>query len=153
MKNILLIAVLLTGSVVLYAQESKEKVMEKRAREMHRVLTLNDKDAWKKFIQENYTQKLIDKPMRQTVQTSEDTGSGATGNSSTSTTSNLEAKVTMYGRLHEDFGKSKITSIKTTGETAEMILDFAEIHGVFTLTFEKNAPYLIDGLGIMVEQN
>ncbi len=57
--------------VTAFAQESLEKVMEKRAKEMHRVIGLTDKEQWKKFIKENFTQALIDKPMQAKVQTSE----------------------------------------------------------------------------------
>ena len=102
-----LYACLLVGmvSITTHAQESMEKVMEKRAREMHRVIALTDKEQWRKYIKENYTQALIDKPMRATVK---EKGSGASSESSdVKKADNLEAKVTMFERLHNDFGGSK----------------------------------------------
>ena len=37
-------------SITTYAQESMEKVMEKRAKKMHRVFSQSDKEHWRKFI-------------------------------------------------------------------------------------------------------
>jgi hypothetical protein len=149
MKTLLLLFIAAI-SIVAKAQTPSEQ-MEKRAREMHRVILLSDKDAWRKFIKENYTQTLIDKPMRQSVQTSEDMGSGASTKTQTSTADNLEAKVGMYARLHEDFKNSKITSIKPVTDGVEMTAETPEgMMGVFTLRYDKNSN-LIDGLGIQVE--
>jgi hypothetical protein len=50
-----------------FAQETS--VIEKRAQEFHGVINLNDKQEWIKFIKENYTQALIDKPVTSQVQT------------------------------------------------------------------------------------
>jgi hypothetical protein len=141
---------LLLGCVSLTpAQESREQVMEKRAREMHRVLGLNDPAAWKKYIKENYTQALIDKPMRAKVQTSDN---GSDKSSETSSADNLEAKAGMFERLHNDFGDSKITSLKVTGDDVEMIvLGDMGLKGTFRLKFEPAKPYLISGLGISAD--
>lgn len=133
MKTLLLLFIA-SISFVAQSQDSPEKTMEQRAREMHRVILLSDKEAWRKFIKENYTQKLIDKPMRQNVQTSEDKGSGASTTSQTSTADNLEAKVGMYARLHEDFKDSKVTSIRPITDGIEMTAETPEgMVGVFTL--------------------
>ena len=46
------IVVLLIFNCILitsFAQESMEQVMEKRAKEMHRVIGLTDKEQWKKI--------------------------------------------------------------------------------------------------------
>lgn len=153
MKTLLLLFIT-SISFVAQTQDTPENTMEKRAREMHRVILLSDKEAWRKFIKENYTQTLIDKPMRQQVQTSEDTGNSASAKSqSTTTADNLEAKVGMYARLHEDFKDSKIQSIKPIADGIEMIAQSAGLKGVFTLRFDKNENYLINGLGIQVEGN
>ena len=64
MKKLVALTVASGLFLAAFAQESMEKVMEKRAREMHRVLGLSRKDEWKKFVKENYSQSLIDKPMR-----------------------------------------------------------------------------------------
>jgi hypothetical protein len=131
-------------------------IMEKRVREMHRVLGLDDPAAWKKFIEENYTKTLIDKPMRAAVQEGD---KGAT-TTQTTTASNLDAKVKMFERLHDDFGGSKIVSMTAKGEVSKgnnstyyvMILDNGEgMKGTFQIKFEENAPYRINGLGIQAD--
>jgi hypothetical protein len=71
MKLHLSIVVLFIFSQAL-AQEIS--VMEKIARELHRVINLNDKSAWIKFIKENYTEALIDKRMTAKVQTNDGDG-------------------------------------------------------------------------------
>jgi len=130
------------------AQDAMEKVMEKRAREMHRVISLDDKEQWKKFIKENYTQALIDKPMQAKVQTSDN---GSASSSTSETGDNVEAKAGMFQMLHNDFGGSKIVSLKPTGEKMEMVLkNDMGMMGTFNLTFEKASPYKIDRLGIEV---
>ncbi|MEK6780092.1 MAG: hypothetical protein AABY93_00195 [Bacteroidota bacterium] len=133
-----------------FSQESIEKVMEKRAREMHRVIGLADKEQWKKFIKENYTQALIDKPMRVTVQSSEK-NSSSNASSETKSDDNLEAKTTLFRQLHNDFGSSKIISLNPMGEKTEMVLkNDMGMTGTFTLKFDKDSPYKIDGLGVEV---
>ena len=122
--------------------------MEKRAKEMHRVICLSDKEQWRKFITENYTQALIDKPMRQQVSKSDDSGTSA---EKKDVGGNIEGKVNMYQRLHDDFGGSKIASIKPNGEKLEMVLSNSELTGTFNLKFIATKPYLIDGVGIQVE--
>lgn len=146
MKHIFAIIVTITSLTHAFSQESMEKVMEKRAREMHRVIGLSDQEQWRTFIKENYTQTLIDKPMKTAVQEGD---RGANTTSEVKSADNLEAKVKMYGRLHEDFGGAKIVSIKSTAEVLKMVLDNGEgLIGTFQLKFDKNKPYLIDGLGI-----
>ncbi|HEU5289322.1 MAG TPA: hypothetical protein VFU05_01690 [Cyclobacteriaceae bacterium] len=151
MKRIILIAIIFGLGSPLAAQEI-QKVMESRAREMHRVIGLSDKELWKKFMKENYTQALIDKPMRAVTETS---GNGSTNSSSTSqpkSTDNLEAKAAMFQRLHDDFGKSKILSITPADGKVEMVVKNEDgLGGTFILKFEKNKPYLIEGLGIEVQ--
>ena len=130
------------------AQETKEQVMEKRAREMHRVIKLSDKEQWKKFITENYTQAFIDKPIKSQVSKSD--GSGATAEKK-ETAGNVEGKVNTFQRLHNDFGDSKIVSIKPMGDKVEMVLSAGDLTGTFNLKFSAAKPYLIDGIGVQVE--
>ena len=150
MKRLILIIVFSGLCSPLLAQEIG--VMEKRAREMHRVIGLSDKEQWKKFMKENYTQTLIDKPMRAVSETSDN---GATSSSSANqpkAADNLEAKAAMFQRLHEDFGKSKILSITSSDGKVEMVVKNEDgLSGTFILKFDKNKPYLIDGLGIEVQ--
>ena len=151
MKRLLLIVAIAVSGMPLTAQESSEKVMEKRAREMHRVIGLEDKEQWKKYIKENFTQALIDKPMRAVAETS-DSSPSTSSESQPKSTDKLEAKASMFLRLHEDFGTSKIISIKPAEEKFEMIVRNEDgLSATFILKFDKNKPYLIDGLGIEVQ--
>jgi hypothetical protein len=115
---------------------------------MHRVICLSDKDQWRKFIKENYTQALIDKPMREQISRSND---GDATSDKKEIGNNLEGKVSMFERLHNDFGGSKISSIKSSGDKLEMILTNAEINGTFSFKFTSTKPYLIDGVGVQAE--
>lgn len=145
------ISILLLFSLIVFgakAQETMQQGIEKRAREMHRVICLSDKEQWKKFITENYTQALIDKPMRSQV--SKNQGSETTAEKK-EIPGNLEEKVNLYQRLHNDFGGSKISSIKPNGEKLEMVLSGSDLSGTFNLTFSTTKPYLIDGVGVRVE--
>ena len=146
MKKLVALVVVSGLFLTTLAQESMEKVMEKRGREMHRVLGLTSKDEWKKFVRENYSQSLIDKPMRAQI---------AEGKSDTKAkgkaADNLEGKAMMFERLHEDFGDSKIISIKSEGEILKMVLENDQgLTGTFQLKFDKSKPYLIATLGIEV---
>lgn len=149
MKNVLLIIGCLTIASA-FAQNSKHVTMEKRARELHRVLGLNDKEQWKKFMKENYTKSMIDRPAKSNVETTkESSGSGG----ARTTTEQLEEKTKVFERLHSDFGKSKIVSLKPVNEKIDMILEDASgLKGNFTLMFENKSPYLIDGIRAEIEQ-
>jgi hypothetical protein len=149
MKKYTLLLVVFAISLASYAQDSMEKVMEKRAREMHRVLQESDKEQWKKFIKENYTQALIDKPMRAQVSTSDNGEKSST--TKTESGDKLEAKAGMFRMLHNDFGDSDIVSIKPAGEKLDMVLKSKDgMRGTFSFKFEPKSPYLIDAIGIEV---
>lgn len=144
MKIATLLICLLFAGITAGAQDSKEKVMESRAREMFRVIGLDDKESWKKFITENYTQALIEKPM----QAKRDTGGGSpTGTTQKGT---VEGKAQMYQMLHNDFAGGKISSLAVTGETVKMSVSTSDLAGTFTLKFTKEKPWLIDAIGIEV---
>lgn len=144
MKQLFILIILQGILLSVSAQNPRSKVIEKRAREFHRVIGLNDQSVWKKFITENYSQAFIDKPMKSVVKTSDQ-------NSKESVAKNIEEKAAMFQRLHQDFGHSKIVSILPKGEDLEMILESdAGLNGTFTMKFDKNDPYLINGLGIEV---
>jgi len=96
--------------------------MEKRAREMHRVIGLDDKQQWINFIKENYTQALIDRQQTMKVQSNEN-GTVSTSKEEMKEEDKLEAKTKMFARLHEDFGGSKIISIQSKNENLEMVLN------------------------------
>lgn len=149
MKNNVLL--LLFSFIVLnsWAQNS-EKIMEDRAKELHRVLGLTDKEDYKKFMRENYTQTLLNKPVKMSKQISDSDG----GNESSKSEGmdNLDAKAQMYTQLHQDFGASKLTSLNRTDNKIVMVLKNGDgLTGTFTLIFLKNKPYLIDTIGIQAE--
>jgi hypothetical protein len=146
MKTTLLLWTALTVTHSL--AQTMEQSMEKRAREFHRVIGLTDKEQWKKFIQENYTKSLIEKPMRAKTMRQDDQSASSETKDIKGT---LEDKIAMLERIHNDFGGSKIASIKPNGENLEMKLDNGDMSGVFNFKFEKEKPYLISGLGISVE--
>jgi hypothetical protein len=147
MKSLFLIFVVSVLCVHASAQESTEKIMEGRAREMMRVIGLDDKEQWKKFITENFTQAFINRPMRTKI-TSPDNKDGAPAPEA-KPVDKLENKTSMFGRLHNDFGGGKITSLKTIAEKVEMVVvNDSGLKGTFTLNFDKTKPYLIDGLKI-----
>ncbi|MEO7991855.1 MAG: hypothetical protein ABI663_20035 [Chryseolinea sp.] len=147
MKYLFSILIISALSFQVSAQESMEKIMESRAREMVRVIGLNDKEQWKKFIKENFTEAFIKKNMKAKV-VETDSNDGTTVSEETSDANNLKAKVAMFARLHDDFDDGKIASLKTTDDKVEMIVNTAQLKGTFTLKFENKKPYLIDGLGI-----
>ncbi len=148
MKRIFTLLVISLIAFSVKAQETMQQIMEKRAREMHRVICLSDKEQWRKFIKENYTQALIDKPMRTQISKNDDAG---TTSEKKEIGNNLEAKVGMFERMHNDFGGSKISSIKTEGDKLVMALTNAELSGAFTLKFSPTKPHLIDGVGVQAE--
>ena len=150
MKRLILMLIIFGSGTPLLAQDIQ--IMESRAREMHRVIGLSDKEQWKKFIKENFTQALIDKPMRAVTQTSDSGNTSSSATTQPKATDKLEAKAGMFQRLHEDFGNGKILSITSTNDKVEMVVKNEDgMSGNFILTFDKNKPYLIAGLGIEVQ--
>lgn len=143
MRRLFILIILQGMSLFVSAQEVRNKAIEKRAREFHRVIGLEDKGQWKKFITENYSQALIDKPMKSVV--------NINSQATTTTAENLEEKTGMFQRLHQDFGDSKILSLKPVNDNLEMILESSKgLKGIFNLKFNTKDPYLIDGIGIDV---
>jgi hypothetical protein len=147
MKNALIIVVMLISSAV-FAQNDMAKMMEKRARDMHKAIVSNNKTEWKTFIKENYTETLINKPMRAQKVTSEN---GSTSSRVDNTAANIDSKADMFAQLHDDFGSSNISSLIVEVDKVTMTLRNEQMTGVFTLRFENKSPWLIDGLGIEVE--
>ncbi len=145
MKKIALALCLTLSASMALCQDSMEKIMESRAREMYRVISLDAPESWKKFIKENYTKALIDKPMRSQVE-------GGDSGSSTATSQthegNIEGKAAMYRMLHNDLGGGKISTLKITGEKVDMVVNSSGTVGTISLKFSKEKPYLIDGLGV-----
>src|SRR5689334_2762466 len=109
MKNRLPFILLMMIAFSAIGQDSMEKVMENRAREFYRVIGLTDKAAYKKFMQENYTQAFLEKPVKMSRVVSE---GDETSTQTAKPQDNLDAKLQMYTQLHDDFGGSKIVSVK-----------------------------------------
>lgn len=147
MKRNLTFILLTALCAPVFAQDSMEQVMEKRGKELVSVIGINDKDAWRTFIKDNYTQALIDKQMRAKVESSD----GESTKTETTPANNLEGKVAIYERLHQDMGKGKILSLKRTDNKLDIEVT-GESGGKFTfgLTFFKEAPYRIDGFSVQV---
>lgn len=143
MMKKLLILVAFALTLTTYGQDSMEKTMEARAREMSRVITLSDPEAWKKFIRENYTKAFIERPM----QARRDTGSGG-ASSGTSQPGTVEGKAKMYEMLHQDFGAGNLTTLTVSGSEVKMVITAYDLKGTFTLKFAKERPWLIDGIGV-----
>lgn len=148
MKTFLMIYALALVCATAPAQSSQQVAAEKLAREMHRVIQLDDAAAWEKFVRDNYSKALISKPMRAQVE-----GSGPNDRpaASSQSTDPVKAKADMFRMLHADFGNSEIVSLKTTGNKVEMVLrEKGGLTGTFALQITSTAPFLIDGLGVEV---
>ena len=134
-----------------FGQDKRQATMEKRANELHRVMGLTDKEQWKKFMQENYSKSLLERPVKSTIKTNEE---GSTTSPSATTADKLEEKLKMFDRLHQDFGNSKVVSMKTVNEKIEMTVENSSgLKGNFNMTFEKLTRFLIDGINIQINQN
>jgi hypothetical protein len=141
---------LLFISLSVFCQTDNTKIHEQRANAFHQAILKSDKDTWRTFMKENFTTALIERPMRAQVSTSENDGTSS--NNTTSSETKLDAKLTMFQQLHNDFGKSKISSIKVSGNKTVMILNTGTgMKGVFSLEADAKSPWLIDKLGIEVE--
>lgn len=133
----------------LHAQDTMDDVMDKRAREFHRVLGLSDKEAYKNFMKENYTKEYLEKPLKVNRVVKESDGSSSTTTSDKDTSlDNLDAKAGMFEQLHNDFGGAKISTLTKNDNKVELIIKSMGLKGKFTLIFNKEKPYLIEGLGV-----
>jgi hypothetical protein len=146
MKPFLILLIFTGSSLVAYAQ-THEEIISRRATEFHRVLTVKDKDQWRKFMKENYTKALLERPVRAKI--AHEGGGNATpaGNENPDP---IESKLVMFERLNADFGNSKVVSLRPTGDQVEMIVSNGGMTGTFRLTFDKAAPHLIDGIAVEV---
>lgn len=129
------------------AQDKSEKIMELRAREIHKVIGLDNREAWKNFINENYTEEFINKQSsRRRVIDSEEKSETASKDKGTD---KLDAKVDLFQMLHQDFGGSKLVSLTFKDNIATMVLSNMDgLRGTFKLTYQKQAPYLIDNMSV-----
>ena len=149
MKNLFLIVCLFVV-VAAFGQNKKQTIIEKRARELHSTIGLTNKDQWKKFMQENYSKAMLERPVTTKTRTND---SEVTTSTSAATADQLEEKVKMFERLHSDFGNSKILSLKSFDERVEMVLEnTVGLKGNFNITYEKESPFLINRIAVEINQ-
>jgi hypothetical protein len=188
MKKVVVTLALFSLFVVFAAQaQDKKTVIENRCKELVRVLNLGEKDQWRKFIKENYTEAWINKKMRLQVQGGPDGGVPANNSRShlkntsprvrlrfskpnpeskrafeglrltassifemaSNETTELESKVGLFQRFHDDLGKGSITNIKIDGDNADVqVKGETGLDLSFALKFTPASPHLIDGLGV-----
>jgi len=146
MKNLLLLICVFA----FVAQDKKKTIMENRARELHRVIGVKDKELWKKFMRDNYSKAMLEKPVKSNIETDE---KESTTSATTESADQLEEKAKVFERLHGNFGSSKIVSIKNVKERIEMILENESgLRGDFTLTFEDQSPFLINRIAVEINE-
>ncbi|HEY0741789.1 MAG TPA: hypothetical protein VGD40_10010 [Chryseosolibacter sp.] len=143
------IITLLLLSICSYAmcQKDNTQILEQRAKDFHVAISKDDKEVWRKFMNNNFTNDLIERPMRAKISTSENDGTNTSSNNET----RVAEKLHMFQQLHEDFGSGNISSITVTGNTVKMIVTAGGRKGIFLLTCEDKPSWLIDKLGIEVE--
>lgn len=145
-KAVVNIAIFSLLTVFAAQAQDKKTIIENRCKELVRVLNLSEKDQWRKFIKENYTEAWINKKMRLQVQ------GGPDGGAQTNTTDdsvNLEAKVGLFQRFHDDLGKGTITDLKIDGDNADVqVKGETGLNLTLALKFLPDAPHLIDGLSV-----
>jgi hypothetical protein len=146
MKKVVAIAVFSLFVVFATQAQDKKTIIENRCKELVRVINLTDKDHWRKFITENCTEAWINKKMRLQVE------GGPDGGAQTNTTDdavNMEAKVGLFQRLHDDMGKGTITNLKIDGDNADVqVKGETGLNLTLALKFISEAPHLIDGLSV-----
>jgi hypothetical protein len=148
MKNLLFLCCFFAVFICL-AQDKKQAVKEKRARDLHRVMGLNDREQWKKFMTENYSKAMLERPVKTDIETSESsTSSGTSG----ATADKLEEKLKVFDRLHKNFPNSKIISLKPVSERIEMVVENSDgLRGNFTFEFERDSPFLINRIAVEIK--
>jgi len=146
MKNLLLLICVFA----FVAQDKKKTIIENRARELHRVIGVKDKELWKKFMRDNYSKAMLEKPVKSNIETDE---KESTTSATTESADQLEEKAKVFERLHGNFGSSKIVSIKNVKERIEMIVENESgRRGDFTLTFEDQSPFLINRIAVEINE-
>lgn len=126
--------------------QTREEIVVNRTKEFHRVVCQSDPGVWKKFVIENYSKEFQERQMKRQV-------AGPDGSTTVTDDKSdpIEAKVKMLGRLHDDFGMGKLTSLKANGNDVDLVITSSQgMTGRFILKFTAAAPYLIDGMKVEV---
>lgn len=133
------------------AQDTAKKIMDAKAREFYRVIKLDDREVWKKFIRENYSEEFINKPSSRRVMVDGEEKSETTA---TTGTDKVDAKADLFQMLHRDFGDSNLTSLTIDKNIATLVLSTPDgLRGTFTITHQQQAPYLIENMGVEADMN
>lgn len=148
MKRLFVIALSMMLVSNLLSQVTESSKMEERAREFVRVISQPEAAEWKAFILENYTPAFREKPVKVNIQTS---GAPTKSTTATEPLDPMESKISMYERLHKQFGNGEIVSLTSSdGEISLVLRNKAGLTGNFNFIFEKKKPYLIDGLRVEI---
>ncbi len=131
--------------------QDKEKIMDTRVKEFHRVIGLSDHEVWKQFIRENYSEAFINKPSSRRVVVDGEENPQVSANKGSD---KLSEKAELFKMLHQDFGGSKIFSLTFKENVSTMVLSSIDgLRGTFTFTYQKQAPYLIDNMSVEAEMS
>jgi hypothetical protein len=146
MKKLIIQLFLVSYSMLASAQEKPQQIMEKRAKEFHRIISLNDREVWRSFITENYSEAFINKPSSRKVVVA---GEGKEMQPARTETDKIEGKLELMEMLHQDFGGSTLGKLTYSDYQVVMVLTSTEgLRGTFKITYTKEKPYLIDNLGV-----
>lgn len=107
--------------------QKKEEVIEKRLRELHVVLSIDDPAKWESYIKENYTPSYIERR-------------------------GLDNIKGVYKKVADNWSQSKVISFGEVGEQYELIIrrndDAQKLQ--YLMTPEKDKPWRIDALAFEV---
>lgn len=119
------IIILFVAAAAFGQTNDKEKIGEKRAKALHAALASDDKEVWKKFVNENYTAELIEKR-------------------------GMDNIMNAWTQIHKDWGASKIVSIAFKDGLTDMNVkrnrDGALI--LYRLTLQNADPYKVERLAV-----
>ena len=154
MKKLITILAISLITFQCHSQDVMETKMEARAKEFYKILGKNEPEQYKLFMKENYTKAFLEKPVKVNRQTSGDGPQDNSSQNDNKTLNGLDAKAEMFRQLHQDFGDSKLISLKRQDAKMVMVLSAnSGLTGTFTLTFEKNTPFKIDGIGVEADMS
>ena len=105
--------------------QTNVKLAEQRATLLHETIQSSDKADWKAYVENNYSQKFLEKH-----ETSKHVG--------------------MLERLHKDFGKSMILSVKRTDTKVAMVIErISDKHKVtFELSLDETDADKVNGISV-----
>lgn len=125
MRKIIMLFVVFAFATISVNAQSPEDIMKDRAAKMHETLKTKDIEKFKKFVNENYNERLLKE-----YEMSFHTG--------------------MLERLSKDFSESKIISKKVKDNKLSMVIErIRDKHRVsFEISFDDKDEYKINGIGV-----